>query len=66
MLLAIWDALLWPFRLVGRAVEAAGRWTVGVIGFVLMVVGVALLAGAYYAVGLVVLLFGLVLMLRSF
>ncbi|MFO0959760.1 MAG: hypothetical protein U0800_20375 [Isosphaeraceae bacterium] len=66
MLLAIWDALLWPFRAIGRAVEAAGRVTVGIVGFVLMVMGVAMLAGAYYLVGLAVILFGLVLMLRSF
>lgn len=65
MLLAIWDAFLWPFRLIGRAVESAGRWAVGVLGFVLLILGVAFLAGAYYLVGLAVLAVGLVLMLRS-
>ncbi len=62
---AIWAVITLPFRLLGWGVELLGRLAGLVVGFGLMVVGVALLAGAYYVIGIPVFLVGLVLMLRA-
>ena len=65
MLGAIWTVVTLPFRLVLGAVELLGRLTGLVLGFALMVVGVALSASPFYIVGIPVFLVGLVLTLRS-
>ena len=65
MLGAIWTIITLPLRLVLGAVELLGRLTGLVVGFALMVVGVALTASPFYIVGIPVFLVGLVLTLRS-
>ncbi len=65
MLGAIWTVVTLPLRLVLGAVELLGRLTGLVLGFALMVVGVALSASPFYIVGIPVFLVGLVLTLRS-
>ena len=62
---AIWAAVTLPFRLVFRGIEWLGRLTGLVIGFAVMVVGVALLAGSLYLIGVPVFLVGLLLTLRN-
>lgn len=65
MMGAIWSVLMWPFRVVGAVVAFCGR-TLGVVfGFLLMVAGVAFLAGTLYILGLPLFLVGLLLTLKS-
>lgn len=63
---AIWWILTSPFRLVGWTVAMLGRLTSGTFGFALMVLGVALVAGAYFPAGIALFLVGLFFTLRSF
>jgi hypothetical protein len=64
MLGALWSVLTLPFRLIGLLVELAGR-AVGVgIGFVLMVVGVALCAAQWLPLGLPLFVVGLLVALK--
>jgi hypothetical protein len=65
MLRVIWLVLSSPFRLVGWLVAMVGRFAGLVLGFALMVVGVALGAGALFPLGIPVFLVGLILTLRS-
>ena len=65
MLGAIWTVITLPFRLVLGAIELLGRLTGLVVGFVVMVVGVALAVGPLFPVGIPLFLVGLVLTLRS-
>ena len=60
----IWAVLTLPFRLVVWVVETLGRLTGLVFGFCLMVVGVALLAGPLYVIGIPLFIVGLILTLR--
>jgi hypothetical protein len=59
-----WLVLL-PFRLVGWTVAVIGRALGLVVGFGLMVVGVALLAGSLMVLGIPVFLVGLLLTMRA-
>jgi hypothetical protein len=64
MLGVLWSVLTFPFRLIGLVVELAGR-AVGVsIGFVLMVVGVALCAAQWLPLGLPLFVVGLLVALK--
>lgn len=69
MLLRLVDWVGWlvllPFRLVGWTVAVIGRALGLVVGFGLMVVGVALLAGSLMVLGIPVFLVGLLLTMRA-
>ena len=69
MLKAVLGALWWvvtlPFRLLAWLVEWLGRLTALILGFVLMVVGVASCVGAFWIVGIPVFVVGLLVTLRS-
>ena len=65
MLGALWSVVLLPFRLLFGVVEWLGRLTALALGFILMVVGVALWAGPLFFIGIPVFLVGLLIMLRS-
>jgi hypothetical protein len=60
----IWAIFTFPFRLVSWIVEFLGRVTGLVLGFVLMVLGVALGAGPLFLIGIPLFLIGLILTLR--
>jgi hypothetical protein len=62
---ALWSVVTLPFRLLARLVELFGRLAALAIGFVLMVVGFALWAGALAVVGIPTFIVGLLLTLRS-
>ena len=62
---ALWWAVTLPFRLLAGLVELFGRLTAGVLGFVLMVVGVALWASPLPVVGIPLFVVGLLVMLRA-
>jgi hypothetical protein len=61
---ALWFVVSLPFRLVFGTIAWLGRLTAVVLGFVLMVVGMALWAGPLFFVGIPLFLVGLVLTLR--
>jgi hypothetical protein len=61
---AIWFTVTLPFRLIFGILAWLGRVTGIVVGFVLMVVGMALLAGPFFIVGIPLFVIGLVLTLR--
>jgi hypothetical protein len=67
--LAVFAALWWivalPFRLVFWTIAWMGRLVGAILGFSLMVGGMALLAGPYYVVGVPLFVIGLVVTLRS-
>ncbi|HEV3166567.1 MAG TPA: hypothetical protein VGZ22_21260 [Isosphaeraceae bacterium] len=65
MLDAFWAILSLPFRLLAWIVELLGRMAALVLGFCLMVVGVALWAGTFYVLGIPLFLAGLLLTLRA-
>jgi hypothetical protein len=65
MLGVLWGILTFPFRLIGWAIDLLGRLIAVLLGFALMVVGVALCAASYLAVGIPTFLIGLILALRS-
>jgi len=54
-----------PFRLIFWMIAWAGRLTAVLLGFLLMVVGMALWAGPLFFVGIPLFLIGLVFTLRS-
>lgn len=62
----LWSVVTWPFRLIGSGVELLGRFVGVVVGFALMVLGVAMCSGMLYPIGVPVFVIGLILMLRSF
>jgi hypothetical protein len=62
---ALWTVLSLPFRLIAWVVEVLGRFLGVVVGFVLMVAGVALCAGPLIFLGIPLFLVGLLLTLRS-
>ena len=60
------NALAFPFRLVGKLVDVIGRAVVLALGFVMMVLGVALsIAPLFRIVGIPLFIVGLLLVLRS-
>jgi hypothetical protein len=61
----IWAILTFPFRVIGWIIEIFGRLTGFVLGFALMVVGVALGASPLFIIGIPLFIVGLVLTLRS-
>ena len=61
---ALWFVVTLPFRLVFWVIAWLGRLTAVVLGFMLMVVGMALWAGPLFFVGIPLFLVGLVLTLR--
>jgi hypothetical protein len=65
MLGAIWWVLTLPFRIIGWVIEMFGRLVAVAIGFVLMVVGVALCAASLLPLGIPTFLIGLILALKS-
>ena len=68
MLLALpgmfWFVVSLPFRVVFWTIAWLGRLSAGVLGFALMVVGTAILAGPFFVVGILLFLIGMVLTLR--
>ncbi len=62
---AIWTVLTLPFRLVAWLVELLGRLTGVILGFVLMVVGMALAASPFFVIGIPLFVIGLLITLRS-
>jgi hypothetical protein len=65
MLAAIWSIITFPFRILAWVVEVLGRLAALIVGFLLMVIGVAFLAGAFYALGVPLFIVGLLLTLRA-
>lgn len=64
LLAMLWFVVTLPFRLVFWAIAWLGRLTAVVLGFLLMVVGMALWAGPLFFIGIPLFLVGLVLTLR--
>jgi hypothetical protein len=61
----IWRVVTLPFRLLAWVVEWLGRITAFALGFLMMVVGVALWAGPLFIIGIPVFVVGLLVTLRS-
>ncbi len=64
LLSAIWFTIILPFRLVFWLIALLGRVTGVILGFLLMVVGMALWASPLFIVGIPLFVIGLVLTLR--
>ncbi len=64
LLAALWFMATLPFRLIFWIVAWMGRVTALVLGFSLMVVGMALWAGPFFFIGIPLFLVGVVLTLR--
>jgi hypothetical protein len=60
----LWLAVTLPFRLIFWVIAWLGRLTALALGFLLMVVGIALWAGPFFYVGIPLFIVGLVLTLR--
>jgi hypothetical protein len=65
MLDTLWSILTFPFRLVGWVVALIGRAFGLVLGFLLMMVGIALWANTWMPVGIPMFIVGLLITLRS-
>jgi hypothetical protein len=65
MLGTLWLVITLPFRLIAWVVELLGRATGLALGFILMVIGIALCSGALVILGVPVFIVGLLLTLRS-
>jgi hypothetical protein len=63
-LTVLWFVTTLPFRLLFWVIAWMGRLTAVVLGFALMVVGMALWAGPLFFIGIPLFLVGLVLTLR--
>lgn len=61
----IWWVVTLPFRLLVGTVALLGRATAFGLGFVMMVVGVALWAGPLFLIGIPVFVVGLLVTLRA-
>ena len=61
----LWSVVLFPFRMLIGAVELFGRLVALALGFVLMVIGVAICAGPSMIVGIPLFVLGLVITVRS-
>ncbi len=66
MISALWFLVTLPFRAVFWVIAWLGRLTAMILGFSLMVVGVALWASPLFFIGIPLFLVGLVLTLRCF
>jgi hypothetical protein len=64
LIVAVWSAVTLPFRLIFWIIAWMGRLTAVVLGFSLMVVGIALWAGPLFFIGIPLFLVGLILTLR--
>jgi hypothetical protein len=64
MLATLWSVVSFPFRLIAWVVELLGRFAGLLVGFILMVVGIALCSGALLPLGVPVFIIGLLLTLR--
>jgi hypothetical protein len=65
MLDLIWAILTFPFRAIGWVVALCGRVVALVIGFALMVAGVAVWANGWLPMGLPLFIIGLLLTLKA-
>ncbi len=65
MMQALWSVISLPFRLLAWVVEILGRLAALIVGFSLMVVGVALWAGMFFVFGVPIFIIGLLLTLRA-
>jgi hypothetical protein len=61
---SLWFLITLPFRLVFWVIAWLGRLTGAALGFSFMVVGIALMAGPLYIIGIPLFLVGLVVTLR--
>ena len=61
----LWSVILFPFRLLIGAVELFGRLVALVLGFILMVLGVAVCAGPLIIVGIPLFVVGLIITMRA-
>ena len=61
----LWSVVLFPFRLLIGAVELFGRLVALALGFILMVIGVAICAGPLAIVGIPLFIVGLIITVRS-
>ena len=61
----LWSVVLFPFRLLIGAVELFGRLVALVLGFILMVLGVAVCAGPLIIVGIPLFVVGLIITMRA-
>src|SRR5258708_5228009 len=64
LLTTLWFVVALPFRLVFWVIAWLGRLTAVLLGFSLMVVGMALWAGPFFFIGIPLFVVGLVLTLR--
>jgi hypothetical protein len=64
VLAALWFVITLPFRAVIWIIGLLGRLTGVILGFLLMVVGMALWAGPFFIVGIPLFIIGLLLTLR--
>jgi hypothetical protein len=64
LLTALWFMVALPFRMIFWVIAWLGRLTAIMLGFSLMVVGIALWAGPFFFIGIPFFLVGLVLTLR--
>ena len=65
LVMAVWFTITLPFRLAFWMIAWLGRLTAVLLGFSLMVLGIALWAGPLFFVGIPLFVVGLVLMLRG-
>jgi hypothetical protein len=61
----VWAILTFPFRLVAWFINLLGRLTGLLIGFALMVLGVALGASPLFMIGIPLFIIGLIMTLKS-
>jgi uncharacterized membrane protein YtjA (UPF0391 family) len=64
LIVALWFCVTLPFRLIFWIIAWMGRLTAAILGFSLMVVGIALWAGPLFFIGIPLFLVGLILTLR--
>jgi hypothetical protein len=64
LIAVLWFVASLPFRLLFWTIAWLGRLTALVLGFALMVIGIALWAGPWFFIGIPLFLSGLVLTLR--
>ena len=61
----VWLVLTLPFRILILTISLLGRLTGAILGFSLMIVGMALCTGSLFIVGIPVFIVGLLLLFRS-
>ena len=65
MLGLLWRTVTFPFRLLGWVIDLFGRLVAVLLGFALMVIGMALCASSLMIVGVPVFVIGLILAMKS-